>query len=94
MNDNQAGTLIHDTCEHAQMGTARPASNAEMADRHAAAQDKLRRHQTPVWEGDSIPDTILRVKRGAAHSEVPVFGREFNSISTRRWVKLAQHEGV
>src|ERR1700677_1162394 len=30
----------------------------------AAIQSKLRLHLTPIWEGDSNPDTTLRVKRG------------------------------
>jgi hypothetical protein len=30
----------------------------------AAIQSKLRLHLTPIWEGESNPDTTLRVKRG------------------------------
>jgi len=33
-------------------------------------------------------------QKGAARSEAPVFGREFNCISTRRQVKLAEQDSV
>jgi len=39
----------------------------------AAIQSKLRLHLTPIWEGESNPDTTLRVKR-----EQPAAKRRFS----------------
>lgn len=62
-------------------------------EQRAAAQQKLCHHPTPVWEGvQSGHDP--EVQEEAARSEAPVFGREFNCISTRHQVKLAEQGSV
>ena len=60
---------------------------------HAAGRQKLCRHLTPIWEGAQSGHDTEGQKR-AVRSEAPVFGREFNCISTRLQVKLAEQESV
>jgi hypothetical protein len=60
---------------------------------HAAGRQKLCRHLTPIWEGAQSGHDTEGQKR-AVRSEAPVFGREFNCISTCRQVKRGHHEGV
>jgi hypothetical protein len=58
-----------------------------------AAEQKRFRHPTPIWErvqSGHDPEG----QKGAACSEAPIFGRELDSISTRRKVKPGLSEGV
>jgi hypothetical protein len=59
INDHPAHRLIHRT-----RGRAAIEDPTRARERHPATQQKFRLHLTPVWEGDSNPDTTRRVKRG------------------------------
>ena len=97
MYDNQADRPFHSAREHTaiERRTQRePRQNGGPArEQRAAVQQKLRRHLAPIWKGlKSGHDP--EGQKGAACSEVPIFGREFNCISTRRKIKLAEQQSV
>src|SRR5580698_1807537 len=54
----------------------------------AAIQSKLRLHLTPIWEGESNPDTTLRVKR-----EQPAAKRRFRK-GTQLYLNGPQRQAV
>jgi hypothetical protein len=97
MNDNHADKPFHSAREH--MPVERRTHVELRRNRgparkmRTAADQKLCRHPTPVWEG-AYSGHNPEGQKGAACSEAPVFGREFNCISTRRKIKPGHHEGV
>jgi hypothetical protein len=70
-------TWAHFSSAHSNVPRSKPARETRVVTRQ-----KRHLHRTPIGEGHWIPEAILKVPKGAAGSEAPAFGGEFNAIST------------
>src|SRR5271154_3832359 len=68
MKENRARKPFHSAREYAEIEDRTHDEQRQKGgparELRAVAQQKLCLHLTPVWEGDSNPDTTLRVKKG------------------------------